>query len=282
MTQTKEQTRHYQLKGNPILTDIPVIGNLVYDEVGKEVLALHNERFLGVKTIEDITRYKDEEPISYSNTPRVLSYNQILRESFPDLHILTPQEVVMYWDLISQRGQTYADTDSVVVYTKSGPGPNEQLRTQVLGILGKKETKVPLLVSGLGVRKATNNYGFEFTQTPLTSSKEAPYLEQNTNLAYDPKSGLVSSKEGIRVWTANSGLRRVYRDGSDVLGADYGDLLSSYENGRVQILQDPKGRAENLEDKLILLQEQRDTQIEHIEKRYVQALEYLKTGKIQQ
>ena len=215
MTMTQEQIKPYQLKGNSIITEVPVIGNLIYDEVGKEILTLHNERFKGVKTIEDTHSYKDGEQISYSNTPRVLSYNQILKDRFPELsiHVLTPEEVFMYWDLIPQRSQTYADTDSVAVYPKEGS--NENLRIQVLDILGKKKTAVPMIISGLGVIKTDNAYGFEFTQTPFTKAKEAPYLKQEGNLTYEPESGLVSSKQGVRVWVANSGLRGVYRNRSD-------------------------------------------------------------------
>ena len=49
--------KNYQLKGNPIVP-VPVMGNLVYDELGQEVLALHNKRFKGIKNIEDTNRYE--------------------------------------------------------------------------------------------------------------------------------------------------------------------------------------------------------------------------------
>jgi len=53
-------------------------------------------------------------------------------------------------------------------------------------------------------------------------------------------------------------------------------------SGRVQVLQDPQGRAKNLEGFLLLLKEQRDAQIEEIEKRHSKAQEYLINGKLPQ
>lgn len=277
---TKTQMKDYQLKGNPVIQVVPVIGNLVYDDLGKEVLALHNERFKGVGNIEDIHKYKDGQPISFSNTPRVLSYNQILRERFPTIHVLSPEEVIQYWNVIPERDSTYADTNSVVVYPKEGS--NEDLRQRVLGIIGKK-SKLPLVVSGLGVERVDNNYGFTFIETPYIETKEAPYLKQDGKVSFDGK-GLVSSKEGVEVWTPNnqSGLRRLYRGWSDRLVARYDCLLDSNESGRVQVVQDPQGRAENLDSLVKQLQEQRDKQLAEMEKREKVALEYYNTGKFPQ
>ncbi|MBI2673627.1 hypothetical protein HYX19_05170, partial [Candidatus Woesearchaeota archaeon] len=157
--------KNYRLKGNQIIS--PVVGNLVYDEVGREVLALHNERFRGIDGIEDTPKYKDGQPISFSNVPRVLSYNQILRERFPDIHVLSPEEVVKYWDFIPEIDSTYADTDSIVVYPEEGS--NEDLRRKALDILGRSKTSVPLVVSGLGVDR--KDYGFTFIETPHVSVK---------------------------------------------------------------------------------------------------------------
>lgn len=47
MTQTQT---NYQLSGNPVV-EVPIIGNLVYGDLGKEVLAKHNERFRGVLNV---------------------------------------------------------------------------------------------------------------------------------------------------------------------------------------------------------------------------------------
>jgi hypothetical protein len=210
---------------------------------------LHNERFRGVDRIEDNTDYKEGQPLSFSNAPRIQSYAQILRERFPDMHVLTPKEVVRYWKSIPERDSTYACTDSIAVYL--GEGYNEGLKRRVLEILGKSRIEIPLAVSGLGVEKAGNIHGFTFTETPYVKAEEAPYLEKDGRVAYDAeKDCLVPSEDGIQVRTANSGLRRLYRVGFGGLYARGGDLLDSNRTGRVQVLQGLKGSAENLEAKL--------------------------------
>ena len=274
---TETKSENYQLKGNPVVR-VPVIGNLVYDEIGKEVLALHNEKFNGISSIEDNHSYKQGQPISYSNLPRKLSYNQILREKFPflNVHTLSDEETVMYWDLIPERDSTYADIDPVV-FPKEGP--NEDLRKRVLDILKKQRTEVPLVISGLGVEKADNNHGFTFIETPYTKAKEASYLSKDGKVVYDKDKGLVNSEQGIPIWTAKSGLRGLYRVRSGGLYARSDDLLNSDEAGRVQLVQDPQGSQKNLEDKLSLLREQAESQIAEINERYNMASEYIKTGK---
>lgn len=244
MTQTQT---NYQLKGNPVVRVVPIVGDLVYDEAGREILAIHNEKFRGVTGIEDTTKYKKGQPLSYSNVPRVLSYNQLLRERFPDMHVLSPEEVVQFWDSIPDRDTTYADTNSIAVYPIEGP--NEDLRKQALAILGKDKTEVPLVVSRLGVKKADNNQGFTFEKTEYTQAQEAPYLSQDGKVRYE-NGRLVASEQGVPVWTVQSGLGGLCRSGSFWLFAGYDGLLNSNDSGRVQVLQDPQGRAENLESRL--------------------------------
>ena len=278
------QNKAYQFKGNPIIEGVPVIGNLVYDKIGKEVLAVHNERFKDISNIEDTTEYKDGQSILFSNTPRILSYNQILNERFPDMSVLSPEQVVQYWNILPERGSTYADTDSVAVYPREGD--NEQLRKRVLDITGKTGTEVHLAVSGLGVEKSNNSYGFTFIETPYIKAKEAPWLEIDGQVAYDAeKDCLVSVQEGgVPVLTAGSGLGGLFRDWSDGLSAWSGSLslLISGGSGRVQVLYDPQGRAETLEAKLSQLKNQRAQQIAEIEGNYNLAEVVLRTGKLPQ
>ncbi|MBS3157568.1 hypothetical protein J4442_05365 [Candidatus Woesearchaeota archaeon] len=267
---------NYQLNGNPVV-EVPIVGNLAYDELGREVLARHNEGFRGVPHIEDNTKYKEGQPLSYSNVPRVLSYNQILREISPNVQILSPEEVVQFWDSIPERDSTYADTNSIAVYPTEGP--NEDLRKIVLNLLNLNPT-IPLKVSGLGVDKADNNLGFTFTRGELTQVAEAHYLEKDGRVSYE-NGELVASEQGIPVWTAQSGLRRFYRNRSDWLFAGNDNLLNSNDSGRVQVLQDPQGRTENLESKLLELNAQKEQQIAEIEARYRQASGFLRTGRFQ-
>jgi len=223
------------------------IDNLIYDELGQAVLAELNSRFRGVKDIEDLTEYQEGQPLSFSNTPRALAYNQELRKlTNGGIRVLSPTEVVRYWDSIPDKKGTYADTDAVSVYPNEGP--NEDLRQIVLGILGIQRTDVPLLVSGLGVEKADNDYGFTFTETDFMEVLKAPFMTRDGKIRYDPETGkLVRSEDGVGIWTPSeqSGLRRAFRSGDVGLDVWYVWLLDSDADGRVSVIQDPQGRAEN-------------------------------------
>ncbi|HLC72754.1 MAG TPA: hypothetical protein VJH37_04170, partial [Candidatus Nanoarchaeia archaeon] len=48
------------------------IYNLVFDELGRAVLRIHNELFRGTQ-IADTTEYREDQPIANSNVPRALS-----------------------------------------------------------------------------------------------------------------------------------------------------------------------------------------------------------------
>ncbi len=284
----------YQLEENPvvdpkILSLFPRVGNLRYKEKVKEVLAIHNKGFKGVKHIEDTTQYQNGQQVSFSNTPRNLSYAQLIREKqqedFPNIHVSSPEEVIRFWDYIPERDTTYADTNSVAIYPNEGS--NEDLRQRVLYLIGKNETKFPLIVSGLGVDRGNN--GFIFTETRYVEAKEALWLEKNQRVRYDPKKGIVPCEDGepgVQVWTPRdqSGLRGLYRDRSGGLNAWSGGLLYSGGSGRVPLVQDPQGRAENLDSIVIQLKQERDTQIAEAvrlaNERYEGAVKYFRTGKL--
>ena len=275
---------NYQLQGNPVI-DVPVprIGNLIYDDLGELVLARLNEQFKGVKNIEDTHKYKKGERLSYSNVPRVLAIQQILSKELPNTQVLDPFQLVQYWNIIPDKSTTYADTNAVSVFPN--PGPNELLRKRILDLLGTPEIKTPLLVTNLGVEKADNDYGFTFTKTPYTRSREVPVLQKNQRVIYDPatKNLIPSSDEsGVGIWTPSNqdGLRRACRGrGGDVYCGDDG-LLGSYLDGGVQILQDPKGLgAENFDTLIRELKSKRDKQVGEVNSRFEAAKEYLLTGK---
>jgi len=241
---------NYQLRGNPVMqVQVPVIGNLIFDDLGEEVISKFNERFKGVSQVEYTNKHKKEEPISYSNTPRALGINSILREiTNGKIRVLSPEEVVRYWDLIPDKTGTYSDTDSIVIYPNSGL--NEELRQEVLKLTGK-ESKLPLIVSGLDVERADNIYGFRFKGTDYMRVSEAPFLRRDGKLIYEPsKDELESSDEGVFVWVSNaqSGLCGLYRVRVDGLDAWVDYLLVSSEAGRVQVISGaaaPKNRKVN-------------------------------------
>jgi len=273
----------YKLQGNPVIENVPTVGNLVYDDLGKAVIAKLNERFEGVQGIAYDADLKEGDVIRYSNTPRALAINQILREETGgDIHVLSDEEVVKYWNHLPERDSTYADTDGVAVYPKEGP--NESLRQKVLGIVGKNSTRVPLVVSGLGVVKdATEDLGFTFTETGNILVREAQYLKQDGKVVYDVKEGkLKKSDKGVNIWTPSpqNGLRRLCRNGNGRLVANFDVLLDAVDNGRVQILQDPQGLDEKISEMSGNLDQQRDAELAKIHERYQMAQEVLRTGKL--
>ena len=244
---TETRSKDYRLKGNPVVvpTEVPVVGNLINDDLGQEVLAKLNERFRGVSSIEYAgSRMPNAgEPLRYSNTPRALAIDQILREIAPDMHVLSVPEVVQYWNAIPDRSSTYADTNAVVIYPNEGP--REALRKKVLKDLGLKSAKVPMLIERLGIKKAKNDEGFTFVRGDLTQAIEAPFLKKDGRVAYDARKGIVQSPEGVYIWTSSdqSGLWWVFRYGSGGVYARDGIMVVAGEGGRVQVAQAPKARS---------------------------------------
>lgn len=245
MTQPTAQFDNYIL---PRLRNVAPIDNLLYDELGQAVLRTHNERFQGT-AIADTTEYKKGQPIAHSNVPRALSYNQILHQLTKGrIHIASPADVVHFWDDIPERDATYADTNSIALF--SNTGDNQDLAQKVFEILGRTSTEVPLLVADLGIEKVDTKYGFTFAQTELTKATEAPYLTQDGKVRYDSKTrSLVAVKadeKGVPVWILSnqSGLRRAYRKWGYNLNCRNDRLFFSDADARVQVVQaDLKGRA---------------------------------------
>jgi len=73
--------------------------NLIYDDLGKLILAKLNKEFKGIKSVEDTTHYKLNQPIMFSNTPRALYIAHLLRTDEEilamtqgTLGVLSPQE----------------------------------------------------------------------------------------------------------------------------------------------------------------------------------------------
>lgn len=274
-----EAKQEYKLKGNPVVVNVPVIGNLVYDDLGQEVLAQFNERFRG-SNIVDTNKYKDGEPISYSNVPRALGYNQILRE-ISNLRVLNPLEVVRFWDSIPDRDSGYADTDSVAVFPNEGPNENLRKRALDLNGINPKKLKSPLIISGLGVKKSYNKYGFNFVETDYMKAEEAPFLRKDGFVKYE-NGGLIESEEGVKIWTTSnqSGLMGLYRNRSGWLDAWSGSMLISDGSSRVQVIQGPKARVENLEVLAQKLKEEKEQKAAELEGNYQKALKVLRTGKL--
>jgi len=283
MVQTKS-IQGYKLEGTPVVDiPVPIVGNLINDELGKVFLAKLNEKFRGNNQIAYIHEVNENNPIQFSNIPRNLYANQVIREETGNTHVQSPEEMVQYWDKLPEKSFTYADSSAVSVFPREGP--NETLRKRVLDILGKDKTEIPLLVLGLGVDPLDNPDSFTFTETPYLKVIEAPYLEKDQKVKYDPKTQTIVPSDddtGVEIWTPSdqSGLRRAYRLRDVVLGFWGVNLFDSVSDGRVPFFQNPQGSAENLDIRIEELEAERDKQRAEVDSRYKKALNFLKTGKL--
>jgi hypothetical protein len=228
-------------KGNPIIENVPTIGHLIYDDLGNEVMDKLNEEFKG--TDIELKGFRNNQSISFSNVPRILKINNILRDiTNNEIKVFSPEDAVRYLNKIPEVGKIYADTDSIAIYPNQGS--NENLRKKVLNLIGKQKIKIPLIVSGLDIEKADNEYGFTFKETDYMKFTEAPFLTKNGSIIYNSKENKLEAslnEEGIKVWTRNDqeGLARLFLYSDSDLGACNDDLCSSDGGGRVVIKSAP-------------------------------------------
>ena len=231
----------YILHGSPVVP-VPIVGNLVYDELGKEVLRRHNERFDGIRDIEDRTQYQEGQPISFSNTLRALSFNQILDElgrengDYAGISVLTLEETIRYFKAIPKKDSSYADTSTILVFPKEGA--NEELRRQILDITYK--SRYPLLVDGLTIGRINNDLSVVTIRNRFRIC-EAPYLRKdcfirNTSEGIEFCKG--ESFNSVRfLSTEGFGLKRIHRYMNDIISRD--GMLSSDSSGLIQLKQVP-------------------------------------------
>ncbi len=274
MTQTQTKAvQAYQLPGNPVIP-VPILGNLLYDERGEEAVAILNAAFRGRKGIKYTTKHKPRQPLTRSNTARNMFFHDLLREQFTsdNLRVQSPADMVRYWDILLEQDTTYADSNTIAIFPN--PGPNENLRIEVLQALGRTATTVPLLVSGLKPVKVDTAEGWTLKRTDFTTVKEAPYLQKDGRVRYDSATqDLVAAKDnedGVQIYVPNdqSGLRRAGRDGGNFLNFGVGGLLDSNAVGRVPLVQDPKGCAENLDALVESIHAERERQIAEVKSRH--------------
>ena len=198
------------------------IQTLIYDDLGKQALEAMNREFKGTR-IEDETKYKDNQPITYLNTPRALFYNLHCLQNH-NAGLLSPEEVVQNWGKMPDQVSTYAETNAVIAYPN--PGPNEDRRQEALRIIGKSSITAPHMVYNLGVKKADNEHGFTLTDSDFRRYEEQPLFTKNCKIAYKGREFVISDS-GVRIYVPSDqdGFRGVYRDWSGRLIARLVDLL---------------------------------------------------------
>lgn len=134
------------------------IENLKNDALGKEVIAKVNEEFKGVEHIEFSSNCDDI--ITGANLPRTFKINHILRSMGVNKRVISFYDILQYGFPSINQG---SHSDSMIIYPNEGP--NENLRQDVLKLIGKNKIKYPVIVAGLDIERADNALGFKFKGT---------------------------------------------------------------------------------------------------------------------
>jgi len=237
----------------------PRIGEMVNDELGKEVLAKHSEKF-GDNGLVDENTYGKNEPITHVSPILVLSYDSIIRNIDENMHLVTPEDYIRLGMNVPNRNEIYGITNAVIAYCEEGS--NEELRRQVLDITGRTNTDVNLVVLGLGVKNTDDETGFGFEETPYMKVYQCKIEEneidnyEDGTIKYEvltvtidnlkatittPGVNIVDSEDVLRLNGA-SGLRAIhYTPGrmDDTFRGDFECLnkITSTSAGRVHIVQ---------------------------------------------
>ncbi len=181
---------------------------------------------------------------------------------------------------------TYEDVPSVVLRSNGDSyEPNDYLAKYLAKKIKKETLKHPLVLNGLKLKEDSNSaYGLILEPSENFDVFEASELDYKNNLKkfskLDERGMPIFDDRGSRIlYTKNDGLCRLFSN--DVLGLDSNDehLEYSIAHGRVVVVS-PEWAEKNLGGYLQKLSEERNSQITEIERRFKQAENYLKTGKL--
>ena len=148
---------NYKLEGR-LVEEVPVVGNLLNDELGNVVIKKVNERFNGVQGIglpEEF--FVEGQPITHGNVVRTILVDQILNELGADAHVITSGELVGYRSVDRNTEPNHVYSSDLVIAPQNGSFTyNAELRKEVLELIDRADTEVPLIVSGLAVEREDN------------------------------------------------------------------------------------------------------------------------------
>ena len=272
----QERQKEYHIDTRPIARPaIPEIFMLKYDELGRDAVALMNERFEGIPSVElSTSNLQKGKPIGYSNLFRRYALGDIVREiTGCNIRPITPAESEIALDTyLSSNGiygfeedpRTFYEDLGIVLYTK--PSSNEQLRQHILKQAEERglEVRLPALATSLStVKDSKFEYGvrLDIRAGEIYHAYHDPILSEapNTFNTDDPelvKTGLPSKLgSGTRtLYTSNSGLGRFGRDRNLVLDADVSFILpDSIVASRVNFVKFAEGERGNFEGRLVWL-----------------------------
>ncbi|MBS3141558.1 hypothetical protein J4405_05455 [Candidatus Woesearchaeota archaeon] len=253
----------YQFKGNPVSpVNVPLIGPLIYDELGREVLARHNEIF-GWSHFALYRDHHSEESLgsipsrmqprlSYIS-PIELSFNAILNQlgrensEFAGINVLTFDDLIQYWEAIPNKSFTSTRTSSVIVYpvypindierlADNYKQDAEKLRRKILDITGKTHLDVPILVDGLVPLPDHSNGDYSITFDDSSKSLEFLRTREVPEFLTD---GVLINGHPIHISPPGLIMDDIYRDGLHIYTGTYCIPPREFRN-EVHIVKKPK------------------------------------------
>lgn len=267
------------------LADVPEIFQLRNDELGADALRLMKERFGYHKYLQVVVPDRKNQPIKGSNSYIRFALGPIVKELYGNnIQLISPaiSEIALKYGKLSDATSTYEDL-GVVVYSLKGP--NEQLAKHLVEKArerGMDVGKFPIVFHGLKtVRDNKFPDGLRLDLDDIAVAYHVPILSKKTSSFKSTDSNLVQNgfprklEKGYRIlYTTNSGLRRIHRDGCLNLDASGNDLPYSNDAGRVSFVKNGTS-PQNLETALAKLEAERKKQIAQVDKRFKRAMEIM-------
>lgn len=262
-------------QGQPLFrVEVPYnIFQAQYDELGREAVKKISSDYKGTGVILDTLNPKAKEgPINGSNIYFRFALGNAYRElSGQDVLPINPREseIALANNTLTDPRETYEDL-GLVVYPKKGHNPVSWKNQRKIAQTHFKDSinlSIPFVATGLmkPVRDDSFEYGLRLDYIPeLTLMYNVPILTQswntNTFSSEDPelqKTGFPSKLgEGNRtLYTANTGVLRLYRNWGLVLGAGDRYLAFSRAAGRVHMV--AKNSSGNLSSLVERLEQER-------------------------
>ena len=244
----------------------PSIITLTYDNpLVMEGLKILNEKYSNTPLILDTLDFNAKEGVvkgcHFFYKAALIG---ILRElSKEDLTSMTQQISEMFLDRLPEVNSTYQDS-GFTVYPKWGTHSKlwNHLRKQTKTYFNDIDLEIPFVVEGLvDVIKDNNfddsyNLRVDFNKDSLTKVTQVPILTKGDGTFDSKDEGLskngfpykLNSNGNRNIYTAEDGVRRLYRNRNLSLGFGNDDLVNSDENGRVCVAKNFSGL--NLEEVL--------------------------------
>lgn len=231
----------------PRLREVAPLDSLVYDELGQEAVAKHNEQFQGTRLA--ITPTEMNNPVCISNSIQAFSLNDILHKiTNGRIQVATPQKIVQYWECPPEHRIAYgAITNTIAVFpTRSADALHERLQQQMLINLNFR-LEAPAVMSHLKPVKANSDAGCTLERTEFTKITKMDWLTQASGVRYDPLNGgtlvgVVRSPEDVRFFCERTGAVGIYCKWNQGLYGTHDALLDSSPKFGVPIIQtDLKG-----------------------------------------